>query len=992
MNSGRRIRHTVFLALFLLPIVAFAQRSHPRLMADSTEIERAKEWLKTYSWYRNIIEAHKRDVDRFIQKRPIFVSPVKQTYQYKMYSCPKHDVELLYEDNRPYQHRCPKDTTESFAGGKYDASWAGWYNRLLASRLVWMGILYNLYDDVRYADAGREILMQFTDLYLKYPTTNTILGPAHVFFGTLSESFWGVDMAYAYDLLYEYKGFSAQDHATLKEKLFHPLAKITQKFPESASNRQLWYNNVSAAVGFLYGDQELIDFALKGEFGFYWQLGAGLPESGFWAEWSGYHYVALRGMIHLAEMARHNGLDLYHHEIAGRSMKKMLDVPFDLILPNYEFPRSKDSGGGNILEYATYYEIGYSVYKDPKYLALLNLTNVVRGKQVVGETSALGEADAPITMFNIEPQLPQSAAEIIPEQSRNLEGNGFAALRNGTGKERRYLYLDYGIMGGEHGHPDRLQIGYYANGRNWIVDPLNESYFDPMLQLWFRQTIAHNTVVINQTTQTWTNGYGIFYSALPGLQVASGGSETAYAGSKLTRTMIQVGDYFIDLFDIAAPEKRIIDWPLHSFGSLKIEDLSFKPEPLDRFGHLPGIPGYDQLTEIASTMTGASWSGVFSDEGQHFLVKAIGEKNTEVFQCISPRLGGFYKQMVKDPRPLPMVFSRREADSTRFAHLMQAYITEPTVLDFDTGTERNTYVIRRTDGSDIVFADIPRSQYSVIRLRNSKPVFVAGFNIKELKDGSKALITSDFSLSQLECRWENGKLSLVLPDQFNSITLWAPGISAVEVNGKEVPFERQAERIVIRKNDNVAIEVVNPIDSTLYVGRSNKLRFRVWNPTDNPVEGNVRLALLENWKEHVGSQITWWGGIVNLRSFHKGTMLKRTKPASYDVNADWIAGKTSLTKLIKARSAETFEIDLSIPNDAPPALYEVIVSFGSTGIHKAFRLTTPVSVDLMMPNGEKEALRVTLKNQTHEAQNVKLRLTPHSAWNMSGSPEKSVRI
>ncbi|MBF8247585.1 MAG: Alginate lyase domain-containing protein [Bacteroidetes bacterium] len=990
MNLTRKLLLFTVVSFISHPAITVGQLSHPRLMADRTEIEKAKSFLKNYAWYRNVVEAHKRDVDRFIQKRPIFVSPVKQTYQYKMYSCPKHDVELLYEDSRPYQHRCPKDTTESYSGGKYDASWAGWYNRVLASRLVWMGVLYNLYDDARYADAGREILMQFAGLYLTYPTTNTILGPAHVFFGTLSESFWGVDMAYGYDLLYEYKGFSPQDHATLKEKLFYPLAKITQKFPESASNRQLWYNNVSAAVGFLYGDQELIDFALKGEFGFSWQLGAGLPESGFWAEWSGYHYVALRGMIHLAEMARHNGLDLYHDEIAGRSMKKMFDVPFDVILPNYEFPRNKDSGGGNILEYATYYEIGYAVYKDPKYLALLSLTNLVRGKQVVGETSALGEADAPITMFNIEPELPRSTTDIIPERSTNLEGNGFAALRNGTGKERRYLYLDYGIMGGEHGHPDRLQIGYYANGRNWIVDPLNESYFDPMLQLWFRQTIAHNTIVINQTTQTWTNGYGIFYGDLPGLQVASGGTETAYAGTKLTRTLVQVGDYFIDVFDVVAPEKRIIDWPMHSFGSLKLEGLNLTPEPIDRFGHKPGIPGYDQLTEISSAFTDSSWSGVYTDEGHHLLVKAIGEKNTQVFQSISPRIGGFYKQMVKDPRPLPMVFSRREAASTRFVHLMQAYVSEPTVTGFESSTGQNSYVVHRRDGKDIVRLDIQRSQYSVLRNQNGKPVFAAGFNLKDLKDGSRILINSDYLLSKFECHWDGQKLSVVLPDQFNSVTIWAPEISSAEVNGKQVPFERQSDRIIIRRQNDVSIELLNPVDSTLYVGQTNRLRFRIWNPTDSTIEAGVKLKLVENWNERVNSQLTWWGGIVNLRSFHKGSVQRRTFPLKDNINGDWIDGKASATKRIKAKSSESFEIDLHVPNDAPPVTYDVVMSLGSQRIHKSFRAALPVSVDLMMPNGEREILLATLENNTHETQNVSLNLTPHAGWTVSGPLQRSM--
>ena len=258
---------------------------------------------------------------------------------------------------------------------------------------------------------------------------------------------------------------------------------------------------------------------MKGKYGFQWQLGSALPESGFWAEWSGYHFVALRGMIHIAEMGRHNGYDLYHMQISGRSMKKMFDSPFLLVAPNYEFPRTKDSGGGSILEYAPFYEVGYAVYRDPKYLALLNLTHLQRGTQLVGETSGLGEAPEPVTLFNLVPDLPRDSMEIRPTESVNLEGNGFAILRNGGGKN--YVYLDYGIMGGEHGHPDRLEMGYYAEGRNWIVDPLNE--FTPILtSSWFRQSIAHNTLVVDQTSQTSTNGYGKYFGSVPRFRLLPG--------------------------------------------------------------------------------------------------------------------------------------------------------------------------------------------------------------------------------------------------------------------------------------------------------------------------------------------------------------------------------------------------------------------------------------------------------------------------------------
>lgn len=969
-----------------------AKPSHPRLMADAADIAQARRWYQQHAWYRKIFDSQQAELDRFLKRRPIYVSPVKQTYQYKMYTCPKHDVELKYELFRPHDHRCPVDTTEVHRGEKYDSAWSGWYNRELATYLVWMGMLYQVHGEKKYAEAGREILMQFADLYLKYPTTNTILGPAHVFFGTLSESFWGVDMAYGYDLLYDYEGFTPADRRKLKEKFFYPLAEITQKFPESASNRQLWYNNVSAAVGFLYEDPALIDFAMKGQYGFEWQLGSATPESGFWAEGPGYHYVALRGMIHLAEMARHNGMDLYRRSIAGRTMKKMFDVPFELIKPNYEFPRIKDSGGGNILEYATFYEIGYAVYRDPRYLALLHLTQVKRGTQVVGEESGLGSKRSPISMFNLVPVLPFPAdtTSIYPEASFNLEGNGFAILRNRAGDNRRYLYLDYGLMGGEHGHPDRLQMGYYALAENWIVDPLNESYFNPNLQLWYRQSIAHNTVVLNQTTQTWTNGYGRFFGALPGLQVASGGTVTAYPGATLTRTLLQMGDYFIDLFDVACPEERLIDWPLHSFGELKITGVHLKKQPLDRFGHPPGIPGYDQLSEIHAAKTEGAWSGTFTlQNGKGLLVKAIGEAGTEVFQAMTPPIGGFYKQMVRDPQPVPMLMSRRRASSTRFAHLVHAYQSTPAVSEFEQTAAPHTYRVRHAQGEDILFAEVEQSRFWLLRHAANQPTLLAGFNVNEVKWQEATLVSSPLPLEKFECAWQGEKLALLAPEQFGRLKIWAPAARAVQMNGKPVTFRREGDYVIVRQSEGVALAIP---DTTLFLGMPNQLKIRVLNPTARPVSGRIKLSLPADWPEHVNSQLDWWGGIVNLLTWNKGPIQRQTQPVASRRLVGWLHGQLSETKTIAAGAVEEFILPINVPNQAPAVTYAVQVSFGKETWTRPFRVTAPVSADLILPNGEKESLAITLTNHTAQTLQVTPQLFADPAWQISQPKATAVNL
>jgi hypothetical protein len=966
------------------------ERTHPRLMADQPEIDTAKQWIKHYAWYRELFETHKKEIDAFIAHGPIYVSPLKQTYVYDMYTCPKHHVELMYEEFKPFEHRCPVDTNEVYKGGKYDMAWAGWYNRLLASHLVWMGLLYNVYGGDQYAEAGKTILTKFADLYLKYPTENTILGPAHVFFGTLSESFWGVDMAYGYDLLFNYKGFDAVSRQALKDSLFYPLAHITQLFPETASNRQNWYNNVSAAVGFLYGDQALIDFAMIGRYGFKWQLGSALPESGFWAEWSGYHYVALRGMIHLAEMARHNGLDLYHMEIAGRSMKKMFDTPFQLIKPNFEFPRCKDSGGGSLLEYAPFYEVGYAVYRDPRYLSLLNRTHLQRGTQVVGESSALGKAPEPVTVFNLVPRLPVDTTDIYPKGSLDLQGNGFAVLRNEH--PRTYLYLDYGILGGEHGHPDRLQMGYYADGRNWIVDPLNESYANPNLQLWFRQSIAHNTLVVDQTTQTWTNGHGNFFGALPLLQVASGSSATEYAGIKLTRTLLQSGEYFLDLFDAAAPEPHIYDLPLHGFGSVKVSGLSLEAQPIDLFGNRPGIPGYDQLTGISAGRTDSSWQGLFTDNGKYLAVHVLGEQGTEVFSAMTPSIGGFYKQMVSEQVPMPMVMSRRFERATRFASVIEACAGRPSVRSFVKGEIPGSYIVRRDDGDDFFHVDVGRSSYYVVREQHGATASLAGFNVQNVRFRGADLLSSVLSLSRIQCVWNDTRLDIMVPERFGRMSILAPQALRLTVNGMERTFRRDGGYIIIEQQEGVAVTVTTPCDTLLFAGRRNAIKVRIANYGPVAVKGSLRLALSSDWKQRMHSQLEWWGGIVNLVATNKGPVERTIRTGNYREDAAWIDGMSSDEKTIPPGGMDSVMLVLNVPNDAAPVTYPASITFGGDTVRMALSVRPPVTAHMMLPNGEQHTLWIDLTNHTPDRLAVSTRLILDPAWRTAARKKWTVDL
>ncbi|MEO8167624.1 MAG: sugar-binding protein, partial [bacterium] len=567
---------------------------------------------------------------------------------------------------------------------------------------------------------------------------------------------------------------------------------------------------------------------------------------------------------------------------------------------------------------------------------------------------------------------------------------GFAVLRNGVDTTRRYLYLDYGIMGGEHGHPDRLQMGYYANGRNWIVDPLNESYQFPNLQLWYRQTVAHNTLVVDQTSQTWTNGYGNFFGALPAFQVASGGTTTAYPGVKLTRTVLQVGEYFIDLFDATAPGKRMYDMPLHGFGNVTLSGVPLVPQPVDLFGNKPGIPGYDQLTNILMGTTDGAWSGVFTDKGQKLLVRAIGEPGTEVLQAMTPPIGGFYKQMVSEPVQMPMVMSRRVANETRFASLIEAYEAHPLTVQFK--NESGVYIVERESGKDFIHADVERSVYRMVREEKQSPVVVAGFNVKEIQHGSHILLSSPFLLKKIQCSWNGSSVDIVAPDQFTQLKIWAPKAKTATINGSSARVSREGEYLIVGQSARIAMTVTAPRDSMLFLGRTNTVTVRVWNPTANAVRGKVTVRLASDWKQRMQSQLTYWGGIVNLIATNKGPGERKTFPTEYLTEASWIDGLTTPAKTIPPGGMETFVLNIETPNNAAPVTYPALVSFGDDTIAMSLVVQAPVTAHMMMPNGKKGQLDIDFANQTTDPLTISTNLITDPSLKVGGKLQQTATL
>ncbi|HTY57244.1 MAG TPA: sugar-binding protein, partial [Bacteroidota bacterium] len=509
-----------------------------------------------------------------------------------------------------------------------------------------------------------------------------------------------------------------------------------------------------------------------------------------------------------------------------------------------------------------------------------------------------------------------------------------------------------------------------------------------------------------------------FFGALPDFQVASGGSTTEYHGVKLTRTLVQCGDYFLDLFDAESPDVHTYDLPLHGFGRLALEGLNLERQPVDLFGNKPGIPGYDQLTDIDEASTDSSFEGIFTDKGEHLMVRVIGERGTDVIKASTPPIGGFYKQSAPDNAPFPLLMTRRVGKQTTFVSLIHAYGASPVVTSFTAGPEPGSYVVYRGADRDLVSADVHwalRSMlpsYSIVREVKGSAVLAAGFNVEKIMDGPSALVDCPVPLGYIQCKWNGNALDVIVDESEQNfvyayprdlppvMNVYAPRAESVTVNGARARYTRDGDHLLLHFPSRVKLSLSNPanvdgeggaivtIDSALIAGEKNTLYVDVLNGGDTPVTGTLRFSLAPDWKEQVQSQLGWWGGIVNLVPTNKGPLERRSLVSPQCNDGLWAEHLTPVAATVQAKRDSQFTLLVDVPPGVPPAMYRAAISFGTDTLWKNFIVRPPVSASLLLSDGQGERLNVAVTNLTGNQVEVSAALKPDPAWKPAYVPAR----
>jgi Heparinase II/III N-terminus/Heparinase II/III-like protein len=186
-----------------------------------------------------------------------------------------------------------------------------------------------------------------------------------------------------------------------------------------------------------------------------------------------YHHIVLRNFLSVRQLCAAN--DIRFPAEADHALQRALEFALHVQKPDGVVPAFSD---GDARSHRDVLALGAELYGDPHWRYA---------------TSNGGVGEPPTAL------------------GRTFSASGYCVMRSGWGTrepftDERYVLFDCGPLGeGNHGHLDLLNAEFAAFGRSLIVDPGRYTYHEGGEYNWrahFRQTSAHNTIVVDGLNQT----------------------------------------------------------------------------------------------------------------------------------------------------------------------------------------------------------------------------------------------------------------------------------------------------------------------------------------------------------------------------------------------------------------------------------------------------------------------------------------------------------
>jgi len=670
-----------------LPVVV----PHPILACTSQELARLRTAWKGEGAEHKVVAGRVSRADRALAQHVDF--PPRGGQHNTWYQCGKCQTALKTLDRT--QHQCPL-CKRVYSGPPYDDVLFKHRHGHLLNRMHDAAWAYAVTEQERYATDAAQILLGYADRYLAYPLhANTRWNLAwrwvaggRLYEQTLSEaSAMATAIAPGYDLIHGSDVLTEADHRHIRNELIRPMLRNIDKYKAGVNNWQTWHNAAMFCAGVVLHDETWMRRAVYGGGGRWWtpalswivnhdtrhmndgngflfQMSKSVTPDGFWYEGSwGYHFYALKALVHTAEPARRVGIDLWNCP----GLRNMFILPARHAMPDGSLPRFADDVNSSVRRHTRLMEPAYKAYGDPAILALLPSSPTF-------ESILLGR-DA----RNTAP--PAALKSVVFPRSGHaiLRSAGLAAA------------VTFGKHGGYHSHFDKLSFVFFGHGRELGVDPgraRSQAYSLPIHKHWYKATVAHNTVVVNGTSQRGTAGRLEMFGHNARFAACAASCDEGYRGVVHWRALVLSDRYLLVIDDLQARRTKDFLWLYHNRGAPA--QCSLADQETDLEGRLEGGE------YIANARTGRTQGAIrvtFPGDTitNHLLVAAQGESTVTV--------GNGVGASVTDRVPLAMV--ARSGRRVQFVAVLEPIAGQDraTVQDLRVSVEDPAMVITVDQGS-----------------------------------------------------------------------------------------------------------------------------------------------------------------------------------------------------------------------------------------------------------------------------------------------------
>lgn len=458
------------------------------------------------------------------------------------------------------QYACP-DCGKKYSGEQYDGAVRYMQHQQLAAGVLALALVYSIEKDRAYADKAAKILLKYRDAY-PGPHTDALNGG--MMYQSLCEAVWSIPLAQAYDLIYYSRCMDDREKDSLERHFFKPIAEGLIAVGTDG-NWGSWHLSAVGVIGCAIKDASLVHYALDA---FRMQIRDQLGDDGLWPESiHGYHFYPLAAFIHFAEACYRAGVDIYDWEVKpGKSLKSMFTAPLHYMYPSFRLPAVNDGWYHSFLP-LDLYEVAYRRWNDPMFAWALK-KGYRYGELPINADQRNNEDRFLRTSFYaflFGRDLPgRSGTPVFC--SLDFDHYGTSILRN---SDDIMVTFDHGPFMG-HGHLDKMSFTLYANDNLMVPDYGTPGYGSQIVN-WYRDTAAHNTVMVDCKSQQPAKEYGLRKRCYGDfVQAAEAVAEDVYPGVTHNRRIILVGDTCIIDDVLSSEQEHSYDWVIRCEGSPEV--------------------------------------------------------------------------------------------------------------------------------------------------------------------------------------------------------------------------------------------------------------------------------------------------------------------------------------------------------------------------------------------------------------------------------------